>query len=186
MHPLNSTWSHLEPVSPSLSYQYRWTFIRLDTREMARSLGKLNEDDLRWIGSERTGSHERIARAGSGSVLPESIPEEGGDTSGKDRRDGDTKQAERMERIRKLRDRDSKFYTCDTGTETLKYTLSSLILKKVKCFGVSSFQRNIVPLSTVVLYSLCDDDTDRTINTDLLNSCCINIAAKLYSEQNYD
>ena len=153
---------------------------------MARSLGKLNEDDLRWIGSERTGSHERIARAGSGSVLPESIPEEGGDTSGKDRRDGDTKQAERMERIRKLRDRDSKFYTCDTGTETLKCTLSSLILKKVKCFGVSSFQRNIVPLSTVVLYSLCDDDTDRTINTDLLYSCCINIAAKLYSEQNYD
>ena len=87
---------------------------------MARSLGKLNEDDLRWIGSERTGSHERIVRAGSGSVLPESIPEEGGDTSGKDRRDGDAKQAERMERIRKLRDRDSKFYTYDIGTETLK------------------------------------------------------------------
>ena len=76
---------------------------------MARSLGKLNEDDLRWIGSE-TGSHERIARAGSGSMLPESIPEEGGgDSTGKDRTDGQTKQSERMERIRKLRDRDSKY-----------------------------------------------------------------------------
>ena len=74
---------------------------------MARSLGKLNEDDLRWIGSE-SGSHERIARAGSGSMLPECIPEEGGDSSGKDRVDGQTKQSERMERIRKLRDRDSK------------------------------------------------------------------------------
>ena len=141
---------------------------------MARSLGKLNEDDLRWIGSERTGSHERIARAGSGSVLPESIPEEGGDTSGgKNRRDGDTKQAERMERIRKLRDRDSKFYSQDMKKlkETVsKYYLSEEILLRFE------------------LYSVCDDDTDRTLsepNTELFKSCYTNeghVSAEMYLE----
>ena len=124
---------------------------------MARSLGKLNEDDLRWIGSERTGSHERIARAGSGSVLPESIPEEGGDTGGsQNRRDGDTKQADRMERIRKLRDRDSKF--CN------QYII--MWREKKKMF------RNLT-IPNVVLYSVCDGGTDRTLshpNTELFNS----------------
>ena len=107
-------------LARDIVYTVCFTLMFVDTREMARSLGKLNEDDLRWIGSERGGaggSHERLARAGSGSVLPESIPEEGGmgvgvggvgDRTNSTTPARDTKQ-ERMERIRKLRDRDSKF-----------------------------------------------------------------------------
>ncbi len=70
---------------------------------MARSLGRLNDEDVRWVG-DRGGSSDGIARASSGSLLPESIPEEGG--VGQQQQENN--QSERMERIRKLRDRESK------------------------------------------------------------------------------
>ena len=73
---------------------------------MARSLARLNDEDVRWVG-DRGGSSDGIARASSGSLLPESIPEEGGG-GGVGQQQQENKQSERMERIRKLRDRESK------------------------------------------------------------------------------
>ncbi len=85
-----------------------------DTRELARSLGRLNEDDARWAGSggggAGGGSAERLARAGSGSALPESIPEE---TAG----EGGEARDSKADRVRRLHDRDSEWARDMGGTQ---------------------------------------------------------------------